>query len=120
MNYRNRNGFTLIELLIVIVILGIFLGICGAIFVNCNSLVGSGKAEDFARQHVAALYPTHEVVGLSCVTQDSDGDGYVSCTVTIREGEGAVEALALECSRFTFGGRSGCRIAQPNIHTTVR
>lgn len=77
---------------------------------------GSGKAEEFAVAHVESLYPEHNVVGLSCVGTDSDGDGYVSCTVTMKAGDGPIERLDLQCARaLGFTRQAGCKTTMPNI-----
>lgn len=85
---------------------------------------GPGRAEEFAREHVAALYPGTEVVGIVCVGTDSDGDGYVSCTATIRGDSNQTERLDLECARaIGITWQSGCKTAQPNLRyngTTVQ
>lgn len=61
------------------------------------------RSEDHARQWAKELGV--EVQGVSCVNQDSDGDGYVSCTV--KRGNG--ELMAIECNP-SMGLEGGCRI----------
>lgn len=48
-------------------------------------------------------------LGAACSSADSDGDGYVSCTVRLGDGE---PPLALEC-QWLFG--EGCKMALPKF-----
>lgn len=48
----------------------------------------------------------YEFKGVGCSTADSDGDGYVSCTVNRGQDR---EPMMIECRRLTG---SGCKLAQ--------
>lgn len=39
-----------------------------------------------------------KVVGVTCMTHDSDGDGYVSCTIRYEESTGIYKTMAIECA----------------------
>ncbi len=68
-----------------------------------------GAAEAAARGHITSLYPGAVIVGGTCQSADSDGNGYVSCTVTMREAEGkSIQRVDLECG-YGYGNVDGCR-----------
>ena len=73
---------------------------------------GVGKAEDNARTFANKMFGQSNVRGVSCMqgySADSDGDGYVSCTVAFH-GERRPEAI--ECATEHFGNcNTGCRMA---------
>lgn len=52
-----------------------------------------------------------ESKGYTCTNQDTDGDGYVSCSVELLTQDGNVcpEARELDCSKWTLIGTSGCK-----------
>ena len=53
---------------------------------------------------------------INCVTIDSDGDGYVSCTVSYKDNTGAVQTKAIECTgRFNIN--TGCRSPKFSVKT---
>jgi prepilin-type N-terminal cleavage/methylation domain-containing protein len=111
------SGMTLIEVLIVVVILA---AVGGGIALGCNALLGQAdpeKTKAQARQFANDL--GYNVVGVTCLTHDSDGDGYVSCTIRYREGAEAdapTQTLAIECAGGVGGWyKEGCR--QPKFRT---
>jgi type II secretory pathway pseudopilin PulG len=96
-----------IELGAVVVLVGVIGG--GALIGvrGCASSFGIDKAsaEQNARQYAGELGV--EVAGLSCTGVDTDGDGYVSCTIRGRDGS----LTPIECAgRLTLN--SGCRVAR--------
>lgn len=114
MKVRNK-GFTLIELMIGIVavcILGsIIVGGFAAAF-NLNS----SKAETDAVQFAQKMYRVKDAAA-SCTNADTDGDGYVSCTVTGDDGHGRLVEKYLECAKvFTFN--SGCKTTRMVFQNT--
>lgn len=55
-------------------------------------------------------------LGVSCVERDSDGDGYVSCTI-FRKGK---DPIALECAYGGFWSAGpGCKMAQPKMRAVT-
>ncbi len=69
-------------------------------------------AEKNAKQFLQELNMKYD--GVSCVKHDSDGDGYVSCTVALPESQ----TLALECAGFRFVSafsNEGCREQKINV-----
>lgn len=45
----------------------------------------------------------------SCVDFDTDGDGYVSCSIATKRPDGTIQITPIECAN-PFGFRNGCRI----------
>jgi prepilin-type N-terminal cleavage/methylation domain-containing protein len=109
-----RNGFTVIELVIVLAIIGII----AALILSAGGCGSPAKAKDNARAFCSDL--GYSVTGISCAETDSDGDGYISCSVLAEDKAGAEVRLQLECSggspwRRTGGckERVGGEIARP-------
>lgn len=121
---KMRSGFTLAEMLIVMGLFA-FLMICFYLYVG--GLKGSEEDRQiYIQQYARDLHL--EIVGVSCAQTDSDGDGYVSCTLRARDASSRpseqtrqqpIETLALECGRG--GGcttTSGCRPLKTPQHNT--
>ena len=66
--------------------------------------------EQDARTFVGKL--GYGVLGASCTNMDSDGDGYVSCTVRVT---GKAEPLAVECASRWAWLKSGCRLQKLSV-----
>ena len=43
------------------------------------------EAEGYLSAHINEFYPGAKVIASGCLKADSDGDGYVSCTVRLQE-----------------------------------
>ena len=43
------------------------------------------EAEGYLTTHIEKFYPGAKVIASECLKKDSDGDGYVSCTVRLQE-----------------------------------
>lgn len=103
-----RKAFTVIEVIVVLAILAVI----GAIFLfsakaGCRpSEEQRSNAEDQMRTHMSKL--GYEIQGVSCMNADSDGDGYVSCTATYKNGQNLGQ-LEAECASIVGWGKSGCR-----------
>lgn len=71
---------------------------------GCPNWTGAHKstAEDEAREYAQEL--NLELEAVSCVKQDTDGDGYVSCTLKLKDGQ----TLPRECAG-AYNLNSGCR-----------
>lgn len=52
-----------------------------------------------------------DIAGASCSGRDSDGDGYVTCSIGVREGD-KIRAERLECAIWE-GSRDGCKQVVP-------
>jgi preprotein translocase subunit YajC len=106
---KKRVALTTIELIALVGIVVIII-----IFViSIMSRLQSGKnAEEDMRNYVSNLYPGREIIGVSCVKVDSDGDGYVSCTATVDLDNGPnvqEKMVAAECAGGFANFNEGCR-----------
>jgi flagellar basal body-associated protein FliL len=86
------------------------LTLCG-----CSAVIGAdtAEAESYAQEFVAKNFPQANVQNLECQNADSDGDGYVSCTVSLKEGA-KTRLQAIECAGTYFWqlkwSQTGCRV----------
>lgn len=106
-----RTGASLIEIMIAVAIVGILLSLgAGALGVGCNH---KEEAEASAREWAGVMYPRKQT-NVLCVKRDSDGDGYVSCTVSVASESGATpQMVAIECAAgMTMN--EGCRVPKMN------
>ncbi|MCX6714817.1 MAG: type II secretion system protein [Candidatus Uhrbacteria bacterium] len=108
-----KKGFTLIELMIVLAIISILAVVVGGMFRGCSAVSGS-KQEAMATMRTYATEMGWKMVGGTCADTDSDGDGYISCTINVQEVEGAPPvAKALQCASGAAISRTGgCKLAQ--------
>lgn len=100
-----RKAFTLIELMIVFCLLAIVvvIGTCIATRVQ-KSYVSKDYAQEFSKQLDGV------VTGTDCVDRDTDGDGYVTCTVFRKD----KDPLSILCAA-KWSLNKGCKMALPRI-----
>lgn len=99
--HRREYGFTMAELVIGMVVLFVIAGVAvGAL--GLGAPARSSHATGYAR-HWARRFKGWSTPVVECMGDDSDGNGYVSCTVG--DGHGAVEQI--ECAANTVN--TGCR-----------
>ena len=81
--------------------------ILGLLVVGCSS---TDKANEGVQDYIASLYPGWSIIGSPNVMDyDSDGDGYVSADVRIKNTTtGEEKMLALSCAK-TISFNSGCK-----------
>ena len=109
-NAHRRRGLTVAELMILVFVIGAITMVGVG---TCARAVGTddGTAETEARAFAKQLGLT--VRGVSCAGYDSDGDGYVSCTLSVTEGTES-RVLAVECAR-AVSFNTGCRLQKPGM-----
>jgi len=64
-------------------------------------------AEQEARDYAGKM--GLQVQGVDCARNDSDGDGYVSCSLSIKQPDGSLKLQPIECA-VKISTNSGCRI----------
>lgn len=110
-----QKGFTVIEKLIVVVILAVGVGVVAMSSKACGGAGDMEETEAQARTFSDKL--GYKVVGVSCVSHDSDGDGYISCTVRHEPSSGVYKEMAIECAGGLAGFfKKGCRQVKLNLH----
>jgi hypothetical protein len=91
------------ELLFVVGILAIVAIFIVRFATGCSD--NGSTAEDEARKYAKSL--GLEIKGVSCTERDSDGDGYVSCSISHNE-NGSVAIMPVECA-IKWSANSGCK-----------
>lgn len=109
-NKARQNG-SLIEGTIIIIIILIFFviigGTCATRFVSSQE-----KATAAAMRYREAFHPEWTQVTIMCQAYDTDGNGYVTCTI----GAQGQRPESIECpARLSFN--SGCRAARNTFIT---
>jgi len=107
-----RKALTIVEILVAIVIIAVV----ALIFANfAGGCVNRGpQAEQEMREYIAKLYPSKEIIGVSCTDVDTDHDGYISCVATIDTDTGpevVEKQISAQCATQLLGWNSGCKPA---------
>ena len=82
---------------------------------GCKAIIGadSDEALGYAKEFVAKNFPGTEAVNLECQSGDSDDNGYVSCTASLKDAKGDIKLHPLECAATYFyefrWSQTGCR-----------
>ena len=112
---RTSRGFTLAELM-VIVALVVIVG-AAALFGFARLFGGAGGidhdravrgAQEWAR--TMGVQPK----AVNCVDYDTDGDGYVSCSISHENKSGDIKIIAVECAG-SLSWNEGCRTPKPSL-----
>ena len=110
-NWKTR-GATVAEVMIIFSIVGIFLAIVASRGCTSGGETKEAATRD-AKKYVAEL--GWDVSGIACADVDSDGDGYVSCTIAKKNGTNEF----VECrAAYAFG--HGCRIPKLRLDRDAR
>jgi hypothetical protein len=85
------------------------LGVVGSM-VACSYIAGSGDADKFAEDWSRVNTFGAADVSHQCQTRDTDGNGYVSCTVSVQweRGNPRREMIPIECAVNRVG--NGCNV----------
>lgn len=75
--------------------------------------IEKGYAESQAKEYAQSLGMKGATV--NCVNMDTDGDGYVSCTIATPNDGGKVDLQPVECAARQEGcnRNEGCRVPKP-------
>ncbi len=109
-NRSNSRGATLLEVFIGLAIVGVICAIC---FSACFQVGRKAPMDIEAQARSFMEHQTYKVLAVSCASLDSDGDGYVSCTVTV-DNDGHKESEQVECAAEMQLRADGCRL-QPSL-----
>jgi hypothetical protein len=88
--------------------------VCGIGIAGCTCLANvSGASHDKAETAAKAwaFQMGFQVKGVSCANIDSDGDGYVSCSVSTVNKNNDIEIVPIECAA-AYTLNSGCWVAR--------
>jgi len=77
----------------------------------CPNWTGAHKGEAESQAATYAKEMDYDVKATSCVRQDTDGDGYVSCTIRLADDT----TLNVECAG-AYNLNSGCREPKINMN----
>lgn len=114
MSTPKSRGFTLVELMVSVFVVFVFVAFIGAVVTGgCRSVIQDPEdAKAAARQWAQEMWPGHKP-GVSCAARDTDGDGYVGCSVTDPRGN----VVALECAA-ALTWNEGCKpvVVAPGYH----
>ena len=117
-NTHASRGFTIIELLVVLAVVGI----AAAVIFGACSMNLSGRnhehAEQEAKRYVAALVDAGvDAHFVGCVDHDTDGDGYLACTVVVDQ-----QSQTIDCAGdAVMFDNHGCKayVAKIRVNQTV-
>jgi len=88
------------------------IAVVGIVVVGLSAVFNLSGANRTTAQTEARAYAQSlglAVQGVECALSDTDGDGYVSCTLAVREANGSIRLEPIECaSAITIN--SGCRM----------
>jgi type II secretory pathway pseudopilin PulG len=102
---KTLRGFTVAELFIVVSVLTVLALVLSA---ACSGNAQKNTAKEEATKYARELGVSFS--GISCADYDSDGDGYVSCTIRPEVGD----LMYVEC-RGAYSIGHGCRIPKIRI-----
>ena len=108
-----KRGFTFTEIIIVIAIAGIALSV---IMAGIGFGDNKNEAEKSARAYAEKL--EMDLQAVNCVSRDTNNDGYVSCTLMVRQPNGRTGPMAVVCAK-KFSINDGCKIPETKVRTSL-
>lgn len=113
---KTGRAFTVVvTAVVVLAFILLAIGISANAFSGCTG-ASQRTAEAGARKFGQDL--GLDVVGVTCARMDTDADGYISCTLSVRDGE-STRLEPVECSgALTLN--EGCRLQKPTLRTHDR
>lgn len=112
-----KRGLTLIELLIAVAVVGIIL-VLGSAFLIRSCSDSKEAAEEEARAYARSM--NLNAKGVSCMTRDTDGDGYVSCSISVLGKDGSERVEPVECASRWSWNNSGCKVPMTRVQRGIR
>lgn len=88
--------------------------VTGATGCSCTCVANVTGMNHKKAEKAAATWATQmglKVKGVSCTDNDSDDDGYVSCTVSAERPDGSIELVPIECAA-ALTLNDGCKSAK--------
>lgn len=82
---------------------------------RCTSSVRHVNAEEAAHDWVQHMFPPEEAreARISCQSTDSDGNGYLSCTINVQQ-NGEANLIPIECTSYVVDNYGDtCRTLTP-------
>lgn len=120
---KTNRGYTLVELLIIFSIVAIFVAMVGGLVSSCGFVSGptvENRANEDAVSFVHQMRPEMNDVRAMCQTTDSDGDGYVTCTISGTV-NGVREMDSVDCrASFLTNYQRGCRLTRIPLQRQIR
>lgn len=97
----------------------LFIGVFGLVLVGsgcstCASISGSHQREAESQARAWTEEIGMKVKAITCAGTDSDGDGYVSCTIVEDLGDKGTKMHSMECAG-AYNLNQGCRVPKLQI-----
>jgi prepilin-type N-terminal cleavage/methylation domain-containing protein len=108
-----NKGFTLLEMMIVLFLLALIASIAMIVVSKMVTVFQKSPITlEYAKKFAGELGDT--IIKVDCVDRDTNGNGYVTCTIFRKE----KDPLSIECaSRWSFN--TGCKIALPQYPSRI-
>lgn len=94
--HKTTKAFTLAEGLIALLAIALLLTFVIGIIRGCAGL------DTDMTDYLSRNYPGYEIINTECMSYDSDGDGYIRCTGSVRKDTNSdIQLVEAECNLFT-------------------
>lgn len=72
--------------------------VIGGLFFLSSCYANAEKAEGHLQEYATSTYPGYEIVSKNCEVSDSDGNGRVRCTLSVRrDADSEIRPDSVEC-----------------------